>query len=384
MKLNFNIEYRTSWGEEMVLCLGGKRYPMTYVAEGIWQVEVARFNPSKASDYAYEVVREGVAVRAEWKKHLLVLPEDTQAKSVNIYDRWIDRPADSPFYSSAFTNAIFGRKAVKTATVKNANVVLQAAAPSLRPNEVLGIAGSGKSMKEWTKVIPFDQTHFPVWTLSLNVTEAFSYKFVIADSKTLEPLAWEDGENRWFLNVPKKDEITVEADSHVHFSGRDWKGAGTAIPVFSLRTDDDFGVGEFYDLKKMVDWAASTGQSILQLLPINDTTMLHTWEDSYPYNPNSTFALHPQFLNLPAAGVKVDEEYKALQAELNALDQIDYERVNNLKLELLRQAYSKTFKKLSASAKYQAFVEKNASWLLPYAAFCVLRDQNGTPDFTHW
>ena len=83
-------------------------------------------------------------------------------------------------------------------------------------------------------------------------------------------------------------------------------------------------MGEFLDLKKMVDWAAETGQSILQLLPINDTTMTGTWEDSYPYNANSTFALHPQFINLPAVGVKVDEAYKALQAEVNDLEQIDY------------------------------------------------------------
>ena len=168
------------------------------------------------------------------------------------------------------------------------------------------------------------------------------------------------------------------------FYGRNWKGAGTAIPVFSLRSAEDFGVGEFYDLKKMVDWAAATGQSILQLLPINDTTMLGTWEDSYPYNPNSTFALHPQFLHLPAVGVKEDEEYKALQAELNALDQIDYERVNNTKLAYLRKAFDKTFRKLSATEKYQAFVRKNNDWLLPYAAFCVLRDLNGTPDFSQW
>ena len=154
--------------------------------------------------------------------------------------------------------------------------------------------------------------------------------------------------------------------------------------MFSLRSEDDFGVGEFYDLKKMVDWAASTGQSILQLLPINDTTMLHTWQDSYPYNPNSTFALHPQFVNLPAAGVKVDEAYKALQAELNALDQIDYERVNNAKLELLHKAFDRTVKKLSAKKEYQEFVDKNSHWLLPYATFCVLRDLNGTPDFTKW
>ena len=385
MKLNLNIEYRTNWGEEIVLCLGGKRYPMAYVAEGIWNGEVARFNPEKASEYTYEVVRDGVTIRKEWKKHVLALPEGTKAKVVNIYDRWNDRPADSPFYSSAFTDAIFGRKAAKPAAdPKGANVVLQVSVPSLRPNEVLAIAGSGKAMKEWTKVIPFDETNFPVWTLSLNVTEPFSYKILVADRKTLAPIAWEDGENRWFLNVPEKDEVTVEADGQVRFYGRDWKGAGTAIPVFALRTEDDFGVGEFYDLKKMVDWAAATGQSILQLLPINDTTMLHTWEDSYPYNPNSTFALHPQFLHLPAVGVKVDEEYKALQAELNSLSQIDYERVNNLKTDLLYQAYTKTFKKLSATEKYQKFVETNSFWLLPYAAFCVLRDQNRTPDFTQW
>ena len=113
MKLNFSIEYRTSWGEEIVLCLGGKRYLLSYVAEGIWQGEIARFKPAMASEYTYEVVRDGMTVRTEWKKHLLVLPEDTKAKVVNIYDRWNDRPADSPFYSSAFTNAIFGdRKSV--------------------------------------------------------------------------------------------------------------------------------------------------------------------------------------------------------------------------------------------------------------------------------
>ena len=385
MKLNISIEYKTNWGEEVVLCLGGKRYPLAYTSDGIWEGEIARLNIGKAAEYCYEVVRDGQTVRTEWKKHSLVLPEGVDAKTVTVYDRWNDRPADAPFYSSAFTNAIFGRPAAKAAKApKGANVVLRVAAPTVRPNEVLALAGSGKSLKDWGKVIPFDASRYPVWTLSLNVTEAFAYKLLIADKDTLAPVAWEDGENRWFAALPQKDEVVVEADLQVRFSGRDWKGAGTAIPVFSLRTEDDFGVGEFYDLKKMVDWAAATGQSILQLLPINDTTMLHTWEDSYPYNPNSTFALHPQFLHLPAAGVKVDAAYKELQAELNSLEQIDYERVNNAKLELLHKAFDKTFKKLSATAEYQAFVEKNAHWLLPYAAFCVLRDLNGTPDFSQW
>ena len=385
MKLNVSIEYRTSWGEEIVLCLGGKRYPLAYTSEGLWEGTVARVALEKTSEYGYEVVRDGQTVRTEWKKHILVLPEGAEPKTLTVYDRWIDRPEDSPFYSSAFTNAIFGRPAEKAKKApKGANALIKVAAPALRPNEVLALAGSGKALKDWNKVVPFDGTQFPVWSLALDVTEPFAYKILIADKETLAPVAWEDGENRWFAALPQKDEFVVEADLEVRFGGRNWKGAGTAIPVFSLRSEDDFGVGEFYDLKKMVDWAAATGQSILQLLPINDTTMLHTWEDSYPYNPNSTFALHPQFLNLPAAGVKVDEEFKALQAELNALENIDYERVNNTKLELLHKAFDKTFKKLSATKDYQAFVEKNAHWLLPYAAFCVLRDLNGTPDFSQW
>ena len=385
MTLHISIEYRTNWGEEVVLCLGGKRYPLAYVAEGLWQGEIARFNPENVAEYAYEVVRDGVTVRTEWKKHLLVLPEGVAPKELTIADRWIDRPYDSPFYSSAFTNAIFGRKAEKAKKApKGANVLLQVAAPALKANEVLALAGSGKALKNWSKIVPFDGSKFPVWTLALNVTEPFEYKILVADKETLTPVAWEDSSNRWFTELPEAEGFMVKADLQVRFSGRNWKGAGTAIPVFALRSADDFGVGEFYDLKKMVDWAASTGQSILQLLPINDTTMLHTWEDSYPYNPNSTFALHPQFLHLPAVGVKEDEEYKALQAELNALDQIDYERVNSTKLELLRKAYAKTFKRLSAKKEYQQFVEKSNHWLLPYAAFCVLRDQNGTPDFTQW
>ena len=384
MTLKISIEYRTNWGEEVVLCLGGRRYPMAYVTDGLWVCEVARFNPEKTAEYSYEIVREGKTIRTEWKKHTLSLPEGVTAKVVTVSDKWNDRPEDAPFWSSAFTNAIFGRKKSSTKAVKGANVMIQAAAPALRPDEVLAIAGSGKTMGSWTKVLPFDDSAFPVWTIALKVTEAFSYKLLIADRKTLEPKVWEDGEDRWFAQIPQKDEYVVEAAVVPSFNSRVWKGAGTAIPVFSLRSEDDFGVGEFHDLKKMVDWAASTGQSILQLLPINDTTMLHTWEDSYPYNPNSTFALHPQYLNLQAAGVKADEEFKALQAELNALEQIDYERVNNAKIEYLHKAFDKTFKKLSATVGYQRFVEKNGHWLLPYAAFCVLRDLNGTPDFSQW
>ena len=158
-----------------------------------------------------------------------------------------------------------------------------------------------------------------------------------------------------------------------------------AVPVFSLRSEDSFGVGEFNDIKHLVDWAVKAGQNVIQLLPINDTTMTHTWQDSYPYNAVSSFALHPQFIHLPAAGVRQDAAYKAKKQELEALGAIDYEAVNGAKLELLRKLYNGAKGKATLSSDaYKAFADANAEWLLPYAVFSVLRDIHGTPDFQTW
>ena len=155
--------------------------------------------------------------------------------------------------------------------------------------------------------------------------------------------------------------------------------------MFSLRSEDSFGVGEFNDIKHLVDWAVKAGQNVIQLLPINDTTMTHTWQDSYPYNAVSSFALHPQFIHLPAAGVRQDAAYKAKKQELEALAAIDYEAVNSAKLELLRKLYNGAKGKATlASDAYKAFADANAEWLLPYAVFSVLRDIHGTPDFQTW
>ena len=224
-------------------------------------------------------------------------------------------------------------------------------------------------------------SNFPNWSISLKAEAPFFYKFVKVETATGRIVAWEDGENRFFGTIPPKGEVVVEAVKPAVFSTLGWKGAGTAIPVFSLRSEDDFGVGEFFDLKKMVDWAAASRQSIIQILPINDTTMTWTWQDSYPYNANSIFALHPQFINLKAAGVSADASYKALQKELNSLEVIDYERVNKAKIDLLRKAFAKTFAKVSKRQDYIDFVRENEFLLRPFVAFCTLRDINGTPGF---
>ena len=134
----------------------------------------------------------------------------------------------------------------------------------------------------------------------------------------------------------------------------------------------------------MVDWAVATGQNFIQLLPVNDTSMTGTWRDSYPYNSVSSFALHPQFVNLPAAGVVADKAYEKLQKELNALDKIDYERVNAEKKRLLQEVFAAKQSGLAGDEAYQTFIKNNESWLLPYAVFCCLRDEKDTANWHNW
>ena len=159
-----------------------------------------------------------------------------------------------------------------------------------------------------------------------------------------------------------------------------YRGAGTAVPVFSLRGDDDFGIGEFVDIKGFADWAARTGQNIIQLLPINDTTRNGSWAESYPYNPVSSFALHPIYVHLPDVGITPDA---SLQKELNALPKVDYPRVAALKNKYLLEAFKDHGKKDMAKKAFKEFSTRNASWLDAYAAFCSKRD--GQPeDFYRW
>lgn len=261
--------------------------------------------------------------------------------------------------------------------------------PKIRLNEgeVFGITGNCKELGDWKKAVIAAGSNATYANFKIKISgsiKSIEYKFVIADTITKDILVWEDGWNRTLdCSAENEEEIKITATA-ARLPRQPMKAAGTAIPVFSLRTEDSFGIGEFHDLKKMIDWAEKTGQAVIQILPINDTTMTGTWEDSYPYSANSIFALHPQFISLTAAGVKKDKEYKTLQKELNSLPQVDYERVNKEKTRLLRKAFAEAGEKTPTSERYKKFISDNSHWLIPYAAFCTLRDQYGTADFKKW
>ena len=162
-----------------------------------------------------------------------------------------------------------------------------------------------------------------------------------------------------------------------------FRGAGTAVPVFSLRTADDFGMGDFRDLRPLVDWAVATGQCIIQLLPVNDTTRRGEWEDSYPYSPISSFALHPLYLRLQDLGIRKTAAFTAEQTALNALPEIDWPHVAKAKMAWIRKAYLARGARDLAGAACRKFATENAFWLDEYAAFCARRD-GLEPEYYVW
>ena len=303
------------------------------------------------------------------------------------------------FGSSAFTDVIFARrteggKSRKAQKPSKGDIQIKVSAAGVTPAQTLCIVGSCDTLGNWdtSRALPLDDAAFPEWSIVIPAASlpagSFEYKFVIADRATGAHIAWEEGWNRRFdyFHPAENEALVVEVAPFVN--PVKWRGAGVAIPVFSLRSERSFGVGEFFDLKLMVDWAVATGQNVIQILPVNDTTCNGSWRESYPYKANSIFALHPQYLNLKAVGklsdAKEQKHYEKLGRELNSLTEVDYERVNALKHEYLRKIYAEKGAKTFETKGYKEFFEQNASWLLPYAAYSVLRDKYKTVDFSKW
>ncbi|MCM1068002.1 MAG: 4-alpha-glucanotransferase [Muribaculaceae bacterium] len=402
MKLIFNIDYRTNWGESVYISgplaeLGGGDYAkaLKLTLEGIdkWSVEIELDDDCISFPYRYIVRRDDGSVKDEWGPGNY-FHRSAGVEVYRIFDRWQDQPLDKPFYSSAFTECICRHtNPLPPVLPAEGYTTLCVSAPMVGEGLVLAVAGAGETLGDWdpAKSIMMSSADFPEWKVNIpseGISADTEYKFLILNSTTGGIVAWEGGENRRIGITPAAGEATEISGMRFINTLTPWKGAGTAIPVFSLRTAADMGVGDFYDLIPMIDWAASTKQTFIQLLPINDTTMTGTWQDSYPYNANSTFALHPMYLRVQELGTLADaarrKHFQDLADELNALKEVDYERVNAAKNEYCREIFAQEGEKVLASAAFKAFMDKNSYWLLPYAAFCTLRDRFGTPDFTQW
>ena len=400
MTIQFNIDYKAMFGEHIAVNIqSGEevlKLPLQTSDGEKWACDWCVESPEKSYTYYYSVEREGRAVKTEWLiiKHQL----DVNAKKAvayTLYDHWKAMPEDAYLYSSAFTDCINHQAPQEMKPETGSKIVrLIVRAPQLRDGERLGVLGADKALGVWDvqKILPMTQHTYNEWVADIDATHLegrhLEFKFV-AFRNAKNELLWETSMNRT-VDLPemKAGELVSYELDQAFFALYNRKLAGTQVPVFSLRTRKSAGIGDFGDLKTMIDFVASTGQKVLQLLPINDTTITHTWTDSYPYSCISVFAIHPQYVDLHALpelkDAKARAEAEKTRAELNALDKIDYEKVNDFKINYLRQIFNQEGEKIMKTAEYKAFFQDTELWLVPYAQYSYLRDKNGTADFNQW
>jgi len=403
MKLSFNVNYKTVWGETLHAVLyrahaGANEnkinIPLSTKDGQNWTGHILlEFNQPIAMSYHYEVRRDKQVVRREWNLIARILPVDPKITHYTLQDTWRDLPRESWLQTSAITDVFVKRtrQPNKPFTLFNRTLVLRVEAAQLMGNESLWIGGSSKELGNWdpSHAKALTETEPNVWTVSLDADQLpakLQYKFFIQSPNGVR---WEDGTNRTLLR-PKLETKTVYVLEGLrpHFKEeKPFRAAGTVIPVFSLKRENGWGVGDFGDLKPLTDWAAKTHQKVLQFLPVNDTILTHTWQDSYPYNAVSVYALHPLYINLddlPKPDAEQYAKFDKKRQELNALPQVDYEGALQLKLDYLRVVYQAHGQEALATAAFRQFFVAQVHWLPAYAMFSVLRDKYHTAHFADW
>lgn len=408
MRLQFYVRFHTEYGQSLWLAGNTsslqkgdgpeKAIAMNYFNEDYWELGLDLADDDLSPDeieYHYilltkdgEWVSEGVTKRT-------VPSTRKNISEIRLIDTWNHAGEfENAFYSAPFTKVLLQNSSARghKKPAKNSTHEFRVKAPLFHKHESVCLLGNSPHLGSWNTEDPILLTLAGEWwSVALDLSSAhfpLAYKFGVYNTREKKFVRYEDGENRLLGFYSPEHTFSVIHDGFIHLPNSSWKGAGIAIPVFSLRTRNSFGVGEFTDLKLMVDWAKETGLKMIQILPVNDTTATHTWTDSYPYSAISAFALHPLYVNLAkVAGKKHADKIQSLRRKqklLNELPELDYEEVMRFKLAMLRELYDVMAADTFDSNDYKEFFNQNKHWLKPYAVFCHLRDKFGTADFSTW
>lgn len=371
--------------------------PMRFLNMDFWEVEF-EVNKELYTELSYHYILQTASGEqiAEWGNDRKIEIARISENSVECIDTWNHAgSSENAFYTAPFQEVLLPKTevtAIKPQPYRNNTHLFQVKAPLLQEHQVVCLLGDHSVLGFWNTSNPIMLTKEANWwstRLDLHYPHIpIAYKYGIYDTKANKFINYEEGPNRSIPVAKEKQAFQILRDGFIRMDNSSWKGTGVAIPVFSLRSENSAGVGEFTDLHLLADWAKATGLKLLQILPVNDTTSTHSWTDSYPYSAISAFALHPLFINLEKlAGLRFQhilEPYLKRKKTLNALPDVDYEGVMKYKMTILEKLFEALQEETFNSEPYHQFFADNKDWLVPYAAFCYLRDKYNSADFRTW
>lgn len=314
---------------------------------------------------------------------------------ITVKSLWHSDTGKNYLYSSAYTDIVspFTKDEATTDSINQSDIVISFT-DYVPPTDCnIYLCGSNDATGCWIPRhgILGRKVHHGTWAFPmLNndiPAEGIHYKFVLVDEQNGHT-TWENGQDRFLAPADPANGKNIINTYTPILPQDEMKVAGVVVPLFSLRSEQSWGIGDFGDLKKLIDWAADCGLSVIQLLPVNDTTREGNWHDSYPYNPISAFALHPLYLDfnsLPSLKSKTKLKlYLRRRAAVNSLSLLDYDEVFDLKESYLHDYYEENKQDILRSTKYKIFKRDNADWLVPYSFFRYLLKVNGTANFRRW
>lgn len=403
MRFHFFIRCSTAWGEQIFISIrkpGGHtvEHLMQYYDDHAWHLELELENGTLSEKYTYNYLKkdsEGISHYDGEKQH--DIPEYPSGREqVTIIDEWTD--AGSPvhvFFTRPFPvlSPVEKNDPEHTREPNGYSHCFRVKAPQLNRYETVCIAGNVEKLRNWDTVRPLLMKPRNGWytlRVKLAATEdQILYKYGIYNTKTKTFVQFEGGENRFVPFTRSQKETMIISDAALRLPIAQWKGTGVAIPVFSLRSKDGFGTGEFADIPLFCSWAKKCGLKLMQILPVNDTSATWNNKDSYPYAAISAFALHPLYIRLQDVGAlpgehKLQKRFLRKQRQLNRAATVEYAEVMKFKMAYLLELFPLQQEALFASEEYKQFFAQHRDWLAPYAVFSYSRDNYKTPYFAEW
>ncbi|MBW2330996.1 MAG: 4-alpha-glucanotransferase [Deltaproteobacteria bacterium] len=182
----------------------------------------------------------------------------------------------------------------------------------------------------------------------------------------------------------------------------DGRTAGIAISLYGVRSNKNWGVGDFGDLKEIVNWMAEDLQGgVIGVNPLH-ATFNRTPFNTSPYLPMSRFYRNFIYLDVPAMedyrdspearGLVNASETQRLLSALTASETVRYEQVAALKLKVLRQVFQTFLKnhwnkrgsKTDRQKELENYIESEGLLLDNFATFCALDSAMRSRDPEVW